>query len=275
MSTWTRLERPKDFKEKDLQWMFDKWVERGQKVNNFAVAGAPAWLLGMNSAGHRPRTIDGSAFTPDVEWQVGDERYVAELKCANKGEPLALAQVLYYSDLLNQEYEGVRVVPVVVSQYSLYLRRALHQLRSGGYDSIRYLEHDALASPDGWWFIWFDDPFANYESASPQGVLFEELGAAKKKLHWYSISGTSTWFAVEERRPDGERVRPHIGLKCRCLSVAMIQNPPTSRQPASDQEWLVWHGETTEGGSRPRWTRNDYFRWSPNGDKATAPTIFP
>jgi hypothetical protein len=78
--------------------MFNHWRSRQRPDVNFAVAGAPGWLLGGAAVarGRRRTAPCGETFTPDVEWQLGREHYVVELKSADKGEPLALAQVLYY-----------------------------------------------------------------------------------------------------------------------------------------------------------------------------------
>jgi len=124
------------------------------------------------------------------------------------------------------------------------------------------------------WFLWLDDPFANFESGEPEGALFAEIRGAKNKLHWYSIPSLDTWFAVEQPRPDGERVRPHVGLECRVLSLARIQTEQANPDPAQAQEWLVWYGETAGEGVRPRWVRNEYFLWSPHGDNGGVPVIF-
>jgi hypothetical protein len=182
--------------------------------------------------------------------------------------------LLYYSDLVAEEHPGYDVVPVIVSQYSMYLRRALRQLRGGGVDGIRYLEHNILESPDGQrWFLWLDDPFAQFESHVPEGLLFDELRAVRADLHWYFLPNMSSYFAVEQARSAQETVRPLSGLRCRHLSLAKLQ-PQEAESHEPEGEWLIWYGETVQTHSRIEWTRDEYYLWSPSGNDGQSPVLF-
>lgn len=189
---WTRL-YPRRTLEEELQVVFDNW---GGKQHDCTLAGVPDWLTTLGQPEERrgfPR--EGYSFRPDVLWS----RHVAELKSAEKFEPIALAEALHHAQCLTME-RGVTVTPIVVTSYSSWLRRALQFLTARGFEDhhIRYIEVGHLAEARGnEHFLWFDEPNARWEPAGAPPRWFAGRGGS-----WHYVPATRSWHALRTAQAD-------------------------------------------------------------------------
>ena len=120
--------RASDILRKEPQSFFDNWRAWG---TNRLIAGCPdyLWRLGRSD----PRTKRGAlgyGFTPDVLWRRGRNAVVAELKYSVKYEPLGVAEVLHHANILRRMGIGHRVTPVLITQYSGWIRAVAERTRT-------------------------------------------------------------------------------------------------------------------------------------------------
>src|SRR5689334_12874277 len=114
---WSRL-HPRKTLEQKLQRVFDQW---GSKQTECTLAGVPRWLTALGVPERRTGfDREGYSFRPDVLWA----QHVAELKSAEKFEPVALAEALHHAQCLSMERD-VPVTPILITSYNGWLRRAL------------------------------------------------------------------------------------------------------------------------------------------------------
>lgn len=202
-TTWRELKfDPAYGKEADLQAIFNVWHERPRA----RLFGVPDWLDLIDHAplSRGPRPSFGYEFTTDVEFVVGSLRYVLELKYGAKFEPLALAEVLHHAAWLRRyEAEAAsHVVPVIVSQYSSWLRLAVDEYLRG---VVRLVEVCMLEGVRGEPLFVFDAPLAPWSvKATPSWLT--DLTEESAKLHWHYVAETRSWFGLQRERT----VRPHI-----------------------------------------------------------------
>lgn len=240
---WTDI-FPHDVGETDIQRYVAAWGR--EQPGSWSRVGAPAWLEAL-----RPVTANtscasdplGYSFRPDILGESNGVHHVLELKCARKYEPLALAEVLHHAHLLSQglaqppQQMAAPFIPVLVTQYSAWLRSALAFLRLNGLraNSIKYVEFTSLRI-DGETILWFDEPFSPWTPCSPP-QLPDGLSTGPK--HWYRVSGANTWIALDDpldQRPALWTV-PYLML---------TTDHPNSRV-------LTWHGGPTDPGRYALW----------------------
>lgn len=242
MTQWLKL-KPKRVLEGELQKLFDGWV-----IRMAPLFGVPDWLDAIRlppvSRGDRTRCSFGYEFTPDVEFVVGSQRYVVELKHGAKYEPLALAEVLHHAAWLKR-YEAERasqVVPVIVSQYNGWLRLAIDEyLRA----VVRYVEALVLEGPEGTSLFAFDVPLAPWTVQQPPSWLIE-LDPRVLSLRWHRVAENDSWFGFAEEmstRPTFLEV-PYVWIV----------------RGGTDRPVLLWEGWAVRRGDR--WAKAT----SPNGD---------
>ncbi|HEX8111482.1 MAG TPA: hypothetical protein VF516_27315 [Kofleriaceae bacterium] len=235
-------------KESYLQDLFDHW---GQAT--CLRVGVPPWLRGFSgSNARRPRSAFGYQFTTDAEYEIGSRRYVIELKHAVKYEPLALAEVLHHAEWIRRyERDHTEVVPVIVTQFSCWLRLAIAALgrRMDGLGALRYYEVDVLGQDDPA-VIWFDEPLAPWVPAERPPFLLEHPETAR--LHWHHVATTRTWFGLDEIVEE----RPLV-LEVPYVTVSEIDHGG----------FVLWEGTAAPNGT-PRSThlRSRYYAWCPGGN---------
>jgi hypothetical protein len=222
--------------EKQLQEVFNKWPRHG-----WAVAGAPRWLATADS----PRDSEqfepelGEAFRPDVIFQTDARDYVVELKHASKGEPLALAQTLYYVHMLKTDPAVRRaygrnapISGVMITQQSFWLRAALAELTDGRRTpSVQLLEFDTFTHA-GRKIIWFCDPFADWAAATN---VPSELADKFREKFWYFVESEETWIGM----PAPCKRRQHLFTERHVVA---------SRSRTSQRELglIAWEGSYTD-----------------------------
>lgn len=241
---WFRL-KPATTVEAAVQDVFDSW---GKPQPSRRLVGVPHWLRDLGAP--EPRTSfgrEGYSFRPDVVWR----DHVAELKCGAKYEPLALAEALHHAQCLSVIREHP-MTPVLVTSYSVWMRRALEFLFTHGVspDVIRYLEVGHLevnATQER--LMWFDAPFAAWTRADKvPGCVPQRMGDSG---YWYYVTETRTWcrLSTEHRSrpvvPDGD--------------VVLVTG-------LDDDRYLFWQGTYDKDG--------DYFLYdeAQDGDSA-APAL--
>jgi hypothetical protein len=230
--------------EAGLQAAFTNW---GTDRAGLHVAGAPAWLLKRGqpktSRSFRIGPSVSMEFRPDVVLDDEDATFVAELKSAQKGEPLAVAQALLEAFVLGRDPKahGLRhkPVPVIITQFNYWNRGALSFLLEKGFRWGRefYLEVDVVKLGSRKW-LWFDVPLAPVTPVlKPPASADNETGLK----FWYRISSCEAWFGTETKleERDGLWLRPEIP-EHRYALCAAVQGRPN--------EWLLWSGEPDEKG---------------------------
>lgn len=225
---WSRLHHRKTLEE-ELQLVFDHW---GSTQPECVLAGVPRWLAALGP----PETRggfgrEGYSFRPDVLWSL----HVAELKCAEKFEPIALAEALHHAQCLSME-RHVDVTPILVTSYNGWLRRALQFLFTRGLEPhhIRYVEVSHLTLARGReHFMWFDEPYAPWERARS---IPECIGNMAQLGTWYYIPETGSWHALR----DMHETRP-----------VLPEGPAQMLTPiggAGSTRYLFWQGSYSEIG---------------------------
>lgn len=232
MNQWFDV-KTKRIVERDLQQLFDSWHTR----DGLLLYGVPDWLDSIDVAPvpRRPHRSFGYEFTSDVEFVVRRRRYVLELKHAGKYEPTALAEVLHHAAWLKRyaAEEASEVVPVIVSQYSAWLRLAIEEyLRA----AVRHIEVSAVEGPGDTMILAFDVPLAPWTVKPPPSWL-AELDPKATKLHWHHVAETDSWFGLQ--RPLG--ARPLI-----------LEEPYVWVAGAADRPALLWEGIGAKAGERWR-----------------------
>ena len=173
-----------------VQHVFDAW---GKPPPEQQLVGVPQWLRDLGAPEARSSfTREGYSFRPDVVWR----DHVAELKCGAKYEPLALAEALHHAQCLSVVRER-SVTPVLVTSYSVWMRRSLEFLFTRGVspEVIRYLEVGHLeAKSTQQRFMWFDVPFAPWTRAERVPGCVPQRTA--NSGHWYFVAETRTWCRV-------------------------------------------------------------------------------
>jgi hypothetical protein len=244
MTQWLKL-TTKRILENELQALFDGWATRADEL----LFGVPDWLDAIRlppipRGEERTRRSFGYDFTPDVEFVVGPQRYVVELKHGAKYEPLALAEVLHHAAWLKR-YESERasqVVPVIVSQYNAWLRLAIEEyLRA----VVRYVEALVLERPDKTSLFAFDVPLAPWTIQQPPSWL-TELDPRAVTLHWHHVAENDSWFGLAQGMP----TRPTF------LEVPYVWIV----RGGADRPVLFWEGWAAKRGDQ--WTKAT----SPGGD---------
>lgn len=232
--TWTQLPRA-DAKEDTLQATFVAWPTRARSQ----MFGVPDWLerLTVEPVAQKQRTSYGYTFQPDIEFVDAGLRYVLELKYGVKYEPLALAEVLHHAAWLrrHEAAEASHVVPVVVSQFSSWLRLAVDEYLRG---QVRLVEVDILKHGSSELYM-FDAPLASWSPWEAPDWLIELTGGkeAAALLRWHYVAETSSWFGMRENH----RTRPII-----------IDEPYVWLHRHDDGTMLVWEGHAPQLGERSR-----------------------
>lgn len=221
---WSALQ-VRETDERTLQTVFDKW---GRAARGCALAGVPAWLESLGVPKPRSRFDEaGYRFEPDVHW----DGHVAELKCAAKFEPQALAEALHHAQCLSIR-EGRPYTPILITSYNTWLRRALEFLLTRGIspEHIRSLEVSHYEVPATHEHImWFDAPFAAWKPDKPPSWV-----PTHESAHWYYVPETRTWQAVDA--PSTKRP-----LIARGLGAAVVPlDGPGSR-------FVYWQGHYDRG----------------------------
>jgi hypothetical protein len=233
---------PGSLREDDFLAEFRSWQGSQRR---FARVGVPDWL-----ATFRPRPTAkqitrnpgfSSSFRPDLEGEADGARLVLELKCAAKGEPIALAEALHHAYMLSILGEGVHV-PVVVTQYNNWLRASIQYLFVGGLhrEGLRYVEVTPLRRPspnveERPAVLWFEEPCADWAPcAPPRGSDQCPTG-----LHWYKARGAPTWYGAAETF----ETRPALWQ----VAYWMISN-----EDAGSTRQLLWNG-SPDGSGHYRW----------------------
>lgn len=239
MTQWLKL-TTKRVLERGLQALFDGWATRADAP----LFGVPDWLDAIRippiPRGERTRRSFGYDFTPDVEFVVGPQRYVIELKHGAKFEPLALAEVLHHAAWLKR-YEAERasqVVPVIVSQYNAWLRLAIEEyLRA----VVRYVEalvlEDPEEGPDKTSLFAFDVPLAPWTIQQPPSWL-TELDPRATTLCWHRVAENDSWFGLAQEMP----MRPTF------LEVPYVWIV----RGGADRPVLLWEGWAAKRGEQWR-----------------------
>lgn len=246
---WTQLQ-PSIHREADIQGHFNTWQQPAQRRRR---AGAPDWLEDLQDIVPQKHfsTKLGYGFYPDVLATSRNQQLVLELKCARKYEPLALAEALHHAWMLSHTIKEGGVehgrgpwIPVLVTQYSTWLRAAVAQLRAGKleHESLRYIElttlwaGDAARDP----LIWFDDPFTGWDGEHPVPPPALPVGLVAEG-NWYHVKDTKTWICVK----DPMKTRVAVWT----VPYLMLTQGP------GPEEILTWDGGV--GGF------NRYLLWAP------------
>lgn len=237
---WFRLETAPTV-ERALQDVFDAW---GTRPSTCTVVGVPDWLRDLGVPETRSSfELEGYRFHPDVVWTT----HVAELKCAVKYEPLALAEGLHHAQCLSVMRERA-ITPILVTSYSAYMRRALEFLFSHGVEAetIRYVEVGHLHAPSTQeQFMWFDAPFAAWKGAERlPGCIPQDA----HKGHWYYVHETRTWCRISAER----RERPLVP-----------DGPTVLVSDVGDGRYVYWSGSYDQNGQ--------YFLYDEGSDGDSAP----
>lgn len=214
--------------EADLQEYFTKWAEPTNRARQIA---APLWLREVNSFEPQRfcRSVQGYGFQPDLLAKGPDQDWVFELKHASKYEPLALAEALHHAWLLSEGLTANRqerkTIPVLVTQYNVWLRAALGYLIKNGFnaEAIRYLEVSVIkAGSDD--LLWFDEPLAEWELVDGPPPFLPPLPPLPRDVgtppNWYRVCGSSTWFASQTRSDSRPLIwrEPYLMLSVEPLS---------------------------------------------------------
>ncbi|HET9625020.1 MAG TPA: hypothetical protein VFP84_26815 [Kofleriaceae bacterium] len=224
--------------ERQVQDLFEGWASRPDP----SLFGLPDWLAAIRQApidqDLRRRTSFGYDFIPDVEFVVGTQRFVLELKHGVKYEPLALAEVLHHAAWLKRYAadDASQVVPVIVSQYSAWLRLAIDEyLRA----AVRHVEVSVLAEADGKSLFAFDVPLAPWRLAK---TLPDWLAALEPPadLHWHHVAENDSWFGLKQKL----RTRP------------TVLEEPYVWLVRSGERVLAWEGWAARLGERMRDARS-------------------
>jgi hypothetical protein len=234
MTQWLKL-TPKRAVESKLQALFDGWATRADAP----LFGVPDWLDAIRlppipRGKERTRHSFGYDFTPDVEFVVGPQRYVFELKYGAKYEPLALAEVLHHAAWIRR-YDAERasqVVPVIVSQYNAWLRLAIDEhLRT----VVRYVEALVLEDPDETSRFAFDVPLAPWTIQQPPSWL-TELDSRAASLHWHRVAENDSWFGLAQEMPTRPTFLevPYVWIVC----------------GGADRPVLLWEGWAPKRGEQ-------------------------
>jgi hypothetical protein len=243
--------------EKPVQAIFNSWGK-----NPLRIAGAPRWLRECRAENAtRAFAAYGYSFTPDVLWDCCDKRYVLELKCAPRYEPLALAEVLHHAQALEDlGYAMKPAVPVVVTMYSPWVRAAVARSRAGG-AMIHALEMDLL---DDRSLIWFDDPHAAWKVSDPPAVV---PGSHRVGWRWHRVEEAQTWIAV---RGVSER-RPVIFTEPYVMVAQVFDQNGTALD-----EYVLWQGtppSARTSSSMTLWADAAFFHWTLNSGKPEIPIL--
>jgi hypothetical protein len=226
---WLRLHSRKTLEAK-LQLVFNQW---GSGQTGCTLAGVPGWLASLGPP--EPRGSfdrEGYAFRPDVLWP----EHVAELKSAEKFEPIALAEALHHAQCLSMA-RHVPVTPILITSYNGWLRRALEFLFTRGIQRhhIRYVEVGHLALARGQeHFMWFDEPYAPWEPA-PVSSLPACIGEMTRFGTWYYVAETRSWHALRDRQ-DARPVIPEGPVQI------------VTRIEGLSPRYLFWQGAYDEVG---------------------------
>lgn len=236
------------YSERLLQDHFDRWPkERGNRV------GTPPWIECLcDWKGHSSFYNSwGALFKSDALAHDGSNVYVFELKYAHKYEPLALAKIAHHAYALAKVKVpvaqgwpvGQRVRPVIISQFSGWIRHARSYLLENNLDSdaIILIEVAALTSSidqrEWLWFVEVDgrDPWIQ--------VTHDELPADAKEhiepspgARYYARRGAETYA-----RLNGGSALPHeyeIGVEQRWIA-----------RTYDGGHWLTWDSTSMEQGS--------------------------
>lgn len=245
-----------------VQSIFDSWPKRTKTI-----AGAPTWLRKCRESNKR-ESFDafGYSFTPDVLWNGERERYLLELKCANKYEPLALAEALHHAQILEALYSEADqlVVPVLVTMYSPWLRAAVARLRSSAV-VVHSLEMDILEDDvQGDTAFWFDDPHADWTPSEVPEVL---RASHLRHWNWHYVDATSTWIAIKgklERRP--------VFFEEPYVMVARAFGPADREL----DEYYLWQGTPPRrhsGSSPEHWGDSAFYKWATDGTLSDLPPL--
>lgn len=184
-------------KERDLQAVFDSWADARNLRNGVSIGGLPRWLETLGAPDERTSFDSyGYSFAPDVLWL--DAGYVIELKCADKFEPMALAEVLHHAEMLTRSTEH-RMRPVIISSGNGWLRAALaflHERCGVQPGSILYYEADHLRAPDGRRLIWLDAPFAAWRALPDRPSAIPPHSDDSTDAFWYEVEETRSFIAL-------------------------------------------------------------------------------
>ena len=221
---------------KHLQGIFSQW---GTGRAGFEIAGAPDWLLKRGQPLVRQQFTVGNAdpFRPDVVWDDAEGTYVVELKSAEKGEPLSVAQVFSEAFLLGQDpnAHGLnrKPTPALITRFNYWNRAALSLMLEQGLRWGRefYLEFDAVSQGDRQW-LWFDAPLAPLAPVARPPAASDTITGLE---HWYRIGSCDAWFGTKKQIPwrDGLLLRPVIPDEAYAICAAVH---------GRRNEWLLWSG---------------------------------
>jgi hypothetical protein len=267
MSGAVTLQRIRD-SERELQRVFDAWPFQAGPVqtlqadsHNYVLVGCPSWLNARRKSS-LPKTLTSSLgydFRPDLVWEGDGGSFVIELKSSVKYEPIALPEALHHAWMLEEgplaKKASVRrpVVPVMVTQYNVWLRASLEFLfaRGLGRDALHYLEFDALSVPSSSneaesRILWFDEPFAPWVRVDPSREIARLARDFKAALlheprHWYWIEATSTWVTTECEQANDQR-------------PLFIDGPYSMIVHAGGDSFVLWTGSQVDTGIYHRCT---------------------
>lgn len=226
-----------------LQPTFDSWHKRAHSRQLFV--GIPQWLSRISSPDHRPAFFPTSS-RPDVLWADGADFLVGELKWETKGDPIALAQVLYYArTVLSAGASLARIF--TVTQTSLWLRDAVELVRRSGFSiPLNVLELSIwLNDGNSGLLLWFDDPLATWTAigsqAAPPEVQRMVPTHCPQLSAWYHNSDAHVWIQAPVPKPTASSPLPYDQDYC-AYGRVFDGN-------LSDRGWARWVGNPTSWGA--------------------------
>lgn len=241
LQAWTEIERPTTFLEEDLQYIFT-----GRATGEVPCsAGTPEWMSGWAEA-RQPEKVKayGAETQADACWTGPKGLMVAELKYADKYEPLALATAIFYAKLQGWD-KKTDTYPLIVTQMNVALRIAVNEIRRFapafpfGHVEVDLLGKRADGRPE---LIWMQDPHAKLREDPEKLSWFKRTGLLDPPfpMRCWKVEEAKTWIlSAEVPSP------PHFTGPCIFMSelddgkgwVAWVGNLPYSDEYWEPQKW--------------------------------------
>ncbi len=265
---WSTLTRQQGHKEKDLEELLRTWLTGQVSGSDIFVAGIPDWFpvrplhkkQGLEAVGYR--------YFPDGISDHEGRRFVFEFKFAEKGEPIALAEVLHHS-YFQRHKENLPTVPVVLGQFNEWTRAAIAHLIEDGLrlDHIRYIEAD-LVGPRGGKrkLLWLDEPLAPWRpdkgTAIPDEVK-QKVGALNIR-EWFFVESTKTWWAQDGAVTTTALLVPKGGGRPLFYEggrwVAIARARSIASEQTGTERWIASEGRASPGrGLSISWDESFWF----------------
>jgi len=184
-----------------LQGIFDNWGANP----HWLLAGVPSWLpRGRPHNLRQHHAAYGYSLEPDVYWKTPAGEFLFELKCAEKGEPIGLAEVLHHRNILRKASPSSHFIETALfTSYNKWLRASLDELHQNGLKNgtVRLVESYYLDTPfPRKSLLWMDDPMAPWSPVPVQGFpkVFPPLTNWPGYKHWYKVNNADIWYGLQE-----------------------------------------------------------------------------